>query len=101
GSPGYTYIDSGVDGAVPGGISPLQGGGALVTFFVGVEDVTATLEAVTAHGGRGIQPATSLPRGTFGLFAPPHGQGVAVHRPTARYICGGRPPAGSATTGEQ
>ena len=31
GIPGYTYIDPGVEGAVPGGISPLQGGAALVT----------------------------------------------------------------------
>jgi hypothetical protein len=26
GMPGYTYVDTGVEGAVPGGISPLQGG---------------------------------------------------------------------------
>jgi predicted enzyme related to lactoylglutathione lyase len=43
GMPGYTYVDTGVEGAVPGGISPLQGGGPLVTFFVGVPDVAATL----------------------------------------------------------
>ena len=74
GTPGYTYIDSGVDGAVPGGISPLQGGEALVTFFVGVEDVAATLEAAAAHGGPGV---------TFGLFADPHGQVVGVASQTA------------------
>jgi predicted enzyme related to lactoylglutathione lyase len=83
GLPGYTYIDSGVDGAVPGGISPLQGGPALVTFFVGVEDVAATLEAATAHGGRVVQPATSVPGVTFGLFADPHGQVVGVASQTA------------------
>jgi uncharacterized protein len=83
GFPGYTYIDSGVDGAVPGGISPLQGGEALVTFFVGVEDVAATLEAATAQGGRIVQPATSVPGVTFGLFADPHGQVVGVASQTA------------------
>src|SRR5258705_252877 len=31
GMPGYTYVDTGVEGAVPGGISPLQGDGPLVT----------------------------------------------------------------------
>ena len=42
GMPGYSYVDTGVEGAVPGGISPLQGGGdPLVTFFVGVQDVAA------------------------------------------------------------
>jgi uncharacterized protein len=43
GMPGYTYIDSGAEGAVPGGISPLQGGESLVTFFAGVEDVAAAV----------------------------------------------------------
>jgi predicted enzyme related to lactoylglutathione lyase len=49
---GYTYVDTAVEGAVPGGISPLQGGEPLVTFFVGVPDVAATLEAAVAQGGR-------------------------------------------------
>ena len=53
GMPGYTYVDTGVEGAVPGGISPLQGGGPLVTFFVGVPDVAATLEA---------EPGNAIPR---------------------------------------
>src|SRR5262249_41480158 len=93
------YVDSGVDGAVPGGISPLQGGEALVTFFVGVQDVAATLEAAKAHGGRVVQPATSVPGVTFGLFADPHGQVVGGASQTAWPVAGGRPPAGSATTG--
>jgi len=83
GLPGYSYVDSGVDGAVPRGISPLQGGEALVTFFVGVQDVAATLEAAKAHGGRVVQPATSVPGVTFGLFADPHGQVVGVASQTA------------------
>lgn len=83
GVPGYTYIDSGVEGAVPGGISPLQGGQALVTFFVGVADVAATLAAAEANGGRVVQPATAVPGVTFGLFADPHGQVVGVASQTA------------------
>ena len=83
GIPGYTYIDPGVEGAVPGGISPRPGGAALVTFFVGVEDVAATLEAATANGGRVVQPATAVPGVTFGLFADPHGQVVGVASQTA------------------
>src|SRR6516164_2184931 len=83
GMPGYTHVETGVEGAVPGGISPLQGGQSLVTFFVGVEDVAATLEAATAHGGRVVQPATSVPGVTFGLFADPQGQVVGVASQTA------------------
>jgi predicted enzyme related to lactoylglutathione lyase len=78
GMPGYTYVDTGVEGGVPGGISPLQGGEALVTFFVGVPDVAATLEAAVAQGGRIIQPATEVPGVTFGLLADPQGQVVGL-----------------------
>lgn len=78
GIPGYSYVDSGVEGSVPGGISPLQGGEPLVTFFVGVQDVAATLEAAAAQGGRVIQQATSVPGVTFGLLADPQGQVVGV-----------------------
>jgi predicted enzyme related to lactoylglutathione lyase len=83
GTPGYTYVDTGVEGAVPGGISPLQGGEPLVTFFVGVPDVAATLEAAVAQGGRVVQPATTVPGVTFGLLADPQGQVVGLAQPDA------------------
>ena len=78
GAPGYTFIDTDVPGAIPGGIGPAQDGGPLVTFFVGVPDVAATLDAAVAHGGRVIQQATSVPGVTFGLLADPHGQVVGL-----------------------
>jgi predicted enzyme related to lactoylglutathione lyase len=81
GMPGYTYVDTGALGALPGGISPLQGGDALVTFFVGVNDVTQTLKDAVAHGGRIVQPATAVPGVTFGLFADPQGQVVGLAAP--------------------
>ena len=71
-------MDTGVEGAIPGGISPLQDGGPIVTFFVGVQDVAATLDAAAAQGGTIIQPATSVPGVTFGLLADPQGQVVGV-----------------------
>ena len=78
GIPGYSYVDTGVQGAVPGGISPLQSGGPLVTFFVGVQDVAATLEAAVAQGGRIVQAATKVPGVTFGLLADPQGHVVGL-----------------------
>jgi hypothetical protein len=78
GMPGYSYVESGVEGAIPGGISPLQGGAPLVTFFVGVEDVAATLQAAAAAGGKVVQPATDVPGVRFGLLADPFGQVVGV-----------------------
>ncbi|HKA03671.1 MAG TPA: VOC family protein [Acidimicrobiales bacterium] len=82
GIPGYSYVESGVDGAIPGGISPLQGGEPVVTFFVGVADVQATLAQAAAKGGRIVQPATDVPGVRFGLFADPLGQVVGVATPT-------------------
>ena len=78
GIPGYSYVDTGVQGAVPGGIGPLQSGGPLVTFFVGVQDVAATLEAAVAQGGRIVQAATKVPGVTFGLLADPQGHVVGL-----------------------
>lgn len=75
---GYTYVESGVEGAIPGGIGPTQGGEPMVTFFVGVEDVEATLHQAELLGGKIVQPATSVPGVTFGLLADPHGQIVGL-----------------------
>jgi predicted enzyme related to lactoylglutathione lyase len=83
GFPGYTYVETGVEGAIPGGISPLQGGEPLVTFFVGVQDVAATLDAAAASGGTIVQQATEAPGVRFGLFADPFGQVVGVAAPIA------------------
>jgi predicted enzyme related to lactoylglutathione lyase len=83
GMPGYTYVETGADGALPGGISPLQGGDQLVTFFNGVPDVAAALDAAVVGGGRVVQPATAVPGVTFGLFADPQGQVVGVAAPNA------------------
>jgi predicted enzyme related to lactoylglutathione lyase len=76
--PGYSYVDTGVEGAIPGGIGPTQGGSSLVTFFVGVEDVAATLAEAEKLGGKVVQPATSVPGVTFGLLASPAGQIVGL-----------------------
>jgi predicted enzyme related to lactoylglutathione lyase len=78
GIPGYTYVDPGIPDALPGGIGPTQGGGELVTVFVGVEDVDATLREAERLGGRILQPATQVPGVTFGLFADTQGHVLGV-----------------------
>ena len=79
GFPGYTYVDSGVPtGTIPGGISPLQGGPAMVTIFAGVPNVQAALDQAVALGGRVVQPAQSVPGVTFGLFVDPQGHIVGL-----------------------
>jgi predicted enzyme related to lactoylglutathione lyase len=76
--PGYTFVDPGVEGALPTAIGPLQGGDDAVLFFVGVEDVETTLERAEQLGGKTIQPAQKVPGVTFGVFADNQGHVVGV-----------------------
>jgi hypothetical protein len=79
GFPGYTYVDSGTtEGTIPGGISPLQGGNAMVTVFVNVPDVEAALERAVALGGTIVQAAQKVPGVSFGQFADPQGNVIGV-----------------------
>jgi predicted enzyme related to lactoylglutathione lyase len=76
--PGYSFVDTGVEGAIPTAIGPLQGGADTVLFFVGVEDVEATLAKAEQLGGKTIQPAQEVPGVTFGVFADGQGHIVGV-----------------------
>ena len=76
--PGYTFVDTGVDGALPTAISPLQGDGDAVLFFVGVVDVDAALKRAEELGGRIVQPTQSVPGVSFGVLADPQGHLVGV-----------------------
>jgi predicted enzyme related to lactoylglutathione lyase len=76
--PGYAFVDIGVDGAPATAIGPLQGGDDSVLFFVGVEDVAATLQRAEELGGRIVQPPQEVPGVTFGVLADDHGHMVGV-----------------------
>ncbi len=76
--PGYTFIDTGVEGGTYVAISPRQGAEDEVLFFVGVEDVAATLTKAEELGGRIIQPAQTVPGTSFGVFADAQGHHVGV-----------------------
>ena len=76
--PGYTFVDTGVAGALPTAISPLQGDGDAVLFFVGVDDVPVALKRAEELGGRIVQPAQEVPGVTFGVLADPHGHLIGV-----------------------
>jgi predicted enzyme related to lactoylglutathione lyase len=78
GIPGYTYVDSGVPDALPAGIGPTQGGGELVTFYVGVEDMDAALAKARQLGGRVVQEPVSVPGVSFALIADPQGRVVGL-----------------------
>ncbi len=76
--PGYTFVETGAEGALPTAIGPLQGGEDSVLFFIGVQDVAATLQRAEELGGRIVQPAQEVPGVTFGVFADTGGHLVGV-----------------------
>jgi predicted enzyme related to lactoylglutathione lyase len=76
--PGYTFIDTGVEGGTYVAISPRQGSEDEVLFFVAVEDVTATLAKAETLGGSIVQPAQHVPGTSFGVFADAQGHRVGV-----------------------
>jgi hypothetical protein len=76
--PGYTFVDTGDKDGVPTAISPDQGDGDTVLFFIGVEDVKATLAKAEELGGKIIQEAQEVPGVTFGVFADAQGHKVGL-----------------------
>jgi predicted enzyme related to lactoylglutathione lyase len=76
--PGYSFVETGVEGAIPTAIGPLQGGADSVLFFVGVQDVEATLKRAEELGGKTIQPTQTVPGVSFGVFADAQGHVVGV-----------------------
>lgn len=76
--PGYTFIDTGVEGGTFVAISPRQGPDDEVLFFVAVQDVAATLEKAEQLGGTIIQPVQHVPGTSFGVFTDAQGHKVGV-----------------------
>lgn len=89
----FTEMDGPMDyGMVAGGDGGIQGGvGSApagmnhhVTFYVGTDDVSGSLERVASLGGSVVLPATELPSGgIIGLFADPEGHTVGLYKPAA------------------
>ncbi len=76
--PGYSFVDTGAEGALPTAIGPLQGGSDAVLFFIAVQDVEATLRRAEELGGKIVQPAQNVPGVTFGVFADAQGHVVGI-----------------------
>jgi uncharacterized protein len=76
--PGYSFVETGAEGGPPTAIGPVQGGADCALFFVGVDDVPATLRQAEELGGRIVQPAQDVPGVTFGVLADQQGQMVGV-----------------------
>jgi predicted enzyme related to lactoylglutathione lyase len=76
--PGYTFVNTGAEGAIPTAIGPLQGGSDTVLFFIGVDDVEKTLRKAEELGGTIVQTAQNVPGVSFGVFADAQGHHVGV-----------------------
>jgi len=76
--PGYTFVETGVPGALYTAISPLQGDDDLVTFFVGVQDIDTTIADAVRLGGRVVQKPVTVPGVAFALIADPQGHVVGL-----------------------
>ncbi|MEO6510338.1 MAG: VOC family protein [Nocardioides sp.] len=76
--PGYTFVETGVPGALYTAISPLQGDGDLVTFFVGVEDLAKAIDDATRLGGKVVQDPVTVPGVQFALISDPLGHIVGL-----------------------
>jgi predicted enzyme related to lactoylglutathione lyase len=76
--PGYTFVDTDVPDALYTAISPLQGDADLVTFFVGVDDITGVLAQAQKLGGRVVQQPQRVPGVTFALIADPQGHVIGL-----------------------
>jgi predicted enzyme related to lactoylglutathione lyase len=78
GFPGYTFMNTGAEVGPATAISPLQGAEDEVLFFVGVEDVAATLARAEELGGSIVQPVQEVPGVSFGVFADAQGHKIGV-----------------------
>jgi predicted enzyme related to lactoylglutathione lyase len=76
--PGYTFVDTGVPDALYTAISPLQGDGDLVTFFIGVDDMAASIDKATSLGGKVVQEPVDVPGVRFALIADPLGHQIGL-----------------------
>ncbi len=56
----------------------MQGDGDLVTFFVGVQDMDATIADVVRLGGKVVQQPVSVPGVSFALISDPQGHKVGL-----------------------
>jgi predicted enzyme related to lactoylglutathione lyase len=78
GFPGYTFMDTGTPDGPATAVSPLQGPDDEVLFFIGVQDVAATLMKAEELGGTIVQPVQEVPGVSFGVFADAQGHKIGV-----------------------
>lgn len=76
----YWMVNTGGEGAIPGGVGASRDGGAgHVMFYVQVDDAAAALEKVKSLGGSVVTEPMEIPNGpTIAHFADPEGHVVGL-----------------------
>jgi hypothetical protein len=78
----YALIDTGVEGAIGGGIGEAQGPNQVI-FYIQVDDPQAYLDRIEKAGGRTVVPVTEIPNMvTFAQFSDPQGNVVGLLKST-------------------
>jgi predicted enzyme related to lactoylglutathione lyase len=77
----YALVDTGVKGAIGGGIGQAQGPNQ-VTFYVEVDDSQAYLDRIEKLGGKTVVPVTETDMVTFAQFSDPQGNVVGLVKAT-------------------
>jgi predicted enzyme related to lactoylglutathione lyase len=78
----YALVDTGVEGAIGGGIGQAQGPNQVV-FYIQVDDPQAYLDRIQQAGGKTVVPVTEIPgMVTFAQFADPQGNVVGLLKST-------------------
>jgi uncharacterized protein len=78
----YALVDTGVEGAIGGGIGQAQGPNQVV-FYIEVDDPQAYLDRIEQAGGTTVVPVTEVPGlVTFAQFADPQGNVVGLLKST-------------------
>lgn len=78
----YALVDTGVQGAIGGGIGEAQGPNQVV-FYIEVDDPQAYLDRIEKAGGRTVVPVTEIPSMvTFAQFSDPQGNVVGLVKST-------------------
>jgi len=74
----YAVVDTGVKGAIGGGIGQAEGPNA-VTFYIEEDDLQDALDRIERAGGKTVVPVTEIPdMVTFALFSDPQGNVVGL-----------------------
>ncbi|GBE29773.1 MAG TPA: hypothetical protein ENH10_05380 [Bacteroidetes bacterium] len=76
--PGYGMTDE-KDTGIGGGVGTAPDGTIWSIFYVGVDDIDATIEKVTSNGGLIVMPKMTVPDGpTLAVFTDPEGNKVGL-----------------------